>query len=191
MPTNEPVHSIPRSAKLGLIKDLRDLTPIDLLYRWCASLAGCLALFCLMTDAHSPLVLAHDVAQWLGAPANWAEAAQHWIAQRREDLGKVAAFTVLVGTLTCALQEEVLGESRAASTAVLGFALAMEAKYLAMALMYFAFAAVVALLIRHKGWRKALKRGSLSIMIAFLVGPLAGLWPLGRPKRAATDQQQA
>lgn len=177
---------------LTLLKDLRDLTPIDHLYRWSASLAGCLALFCLTTDTHSPLALAHDVAQWLGAPANWAEAAQHWIAQRREGLGNVAVLTVVAGTLTCAPHDESLGESRTASTAVLGFALAVETKYLAMTLVYFCLAAVVALLIRHKDWRDVLERGSLSIMIAFLAGPLTvGLWPLGRPNRAATDQERA
>ncbi|MBT2488663.1 hypothetical protein J7E96_09025 [Streptomyces sp. ISL-96] len=106
---------------LTLIKDLRDLGPVDKLYRIVASLAGCAAiagLFSLHSGANLPLEVADFVSRSLGFRSSWASVTAHWLDERHQVFQPLALVAVCLGTATCARSDDGVEEGRGAATAV-------------------------------------------------------------------------
>ncbi|MFJ7630642.1 hypothetical protein ACIQZN_29590 [Streptomyces sp. NPDC097595] len=174
-----------------VIREVRTMRFVPMLYRVLASLAGCSTVYG-TSRGDTPLRGAIAACNALDIPSDWMAPAASWIAERSGLVGGMATLLVLVGLLTVPKAHHLggdLGETlewRGPSSTVLGLALLMQCGSMWQGLL--AIAPIVAFGIwvvgrermpGERSQRVEIAVGGVILALAF--APLyAFLWLFGR-----------
>jgi len=101
------------------------------LYRFVCGLVGVVAVIGFLPGVHTgtPLEALDHVADWWAGSSSWTWPlrAHHWIADRSTQLGPIASVAMFVGVFAARGNDRSPDQWRGSSTALAGWALAVEA----------------------------------------------------------------
>jgi hypothetical protein len=141
------------------------------------------------TEGRRPLAQLHWALTQLDIPAGWAAAAAAWTGDHRDVVGLVGALAFMVGLGGCGGAEAL--ESRAGSTAALGFAAVLEAAYAPMWLLLLAVPARLSIeWFRHPRYARG-DAVAISLLAMFFGGAAAVLGILALMLNKPENRPQA